>query len=163
MYSPKFGHFFPYLREMSASKHRLARKVGTMVGTDILQLTVVASIIPPDLCRFRTVFVEDRHEVYVFGGLSKGLARNDMYVFNTLEEKSEAIPPCLRGMWCQSVVPSPCPRFDHCMNIYNSSIIVFGGRGSNKELLTDLWSWSLNTRSWTRVCILSYVSTLVIP
>ena len=82
---------------MSVDKHRLARKVGVVIWTELLKLTVVASIIPPDLCRFRTVFIEDRHEVYVFGGLSKGVVRNDMYVFNTLEEKSEAIPPCLRG------------------------------------------------------------------
>lgn len=84
---------------MSAEKRSSARKVGTVIWTNYLKLTVVASIIPHDLCRFRTVFIEDRHEVYVFGGLSKGLAKNDMYVFNTLEEKSEAIPPCLFVEW----------------------------------------------------------------
>lgn len=92
-----------------------------------------------------------------------------MYVFNTLEEKSEAIPPCLFVERYLPIVPSPCPRFDHCMNSYNDSLIVFGGRGSNKELLTDLWSWSLNTRSWIRVCsfllhfLPSYSLKFIIP
>lgn len=95
----KLATFSLSKEKMSADKPRLARKVGQRTGADILKLTVIASVIPPDLCRFGTVFIEDRHEVYIFGGLSKGMAKNDLYVFNTLEEKSEAIPQCLFVTW----------------------------------------------------------------
>ena len=80
------------------------------------------------------VAVEERNELYLFGGSGESGAMNDLFVFNIL-----------RQSWRQINVSGdqPCPRWSHeCVySPLDQKIYLFAGFGNLR--LNDLWSFDL--------------------
>jgi N-acetylneuraminic acid mutarotase len=46
---------------------------------------------------------------------------------------------------------APAPRSSHCAGFYGNTMYVFGGEDEDHVKLDDLWSFSIDAKSWSKV------------
>ncbi|CDS02952.1 hypothetical protein LRAMOSA00354 [Lichtheimia ramosa] len=116
----------------------------------ITQIHLTSGEAPPPLVGASVTVVDDR--VFVFAGrlVSSRKMTNYMYVLdlNTLEWTRHIPPP-------DSAKP-PKPRYFHSADVYNKSIVVFGGMGYSRTstdglcVLDDVSVFDVETMSWRK-------------
>lgn len=77
--------------------------------------------------------------IYVFGGARAGYDFNDIARFDIRGENWVALHSRNRP---------PQGRQKHSVAFFNGTLIVFGGRKSNGEILGDLWQFDIQTSLW---------------
>ncbi|KAJ6574924.1 hypothetical protein B0H19DRAFT_933668 [Mycena capillaripes] len=90
-------------------------------------------------------------DLYIFGGLVRESARNDLYLFSTRDQSTSLL---------QTAGDSPSPRVGHASALVSNVLIVWGGdtKTDPKSKPTDkqddsLYLLNLVSREWTKVTV----------
>lgn len=90
--------------------------------------------------------------MYIFGGMQKIMASpaknfNDVWVIDlepvATELKWENLTPKIKG-------EPPAPRHGHISVLVRKKILIFGGRGENKQLYNDTFVFDTKTKEWIK-------------
>ncbi|XP_067942399.1 uncharacterized protein [Watersipora subatra] len=102
----------------------------------------------PACLKGHTAVMVERN-IYIFGGYEDILGSSElMWSFDILDEQWHLV--C--GDSGQGNRPSP--RHYHSATLYNNSMIIVGGV-NNLNPVTDMWSWSFSSCTWTKIKALS--------
>jgi hypothetical protein len=97
---------------------------------------------PPARSNHSTVVIDG--SLVVFGGLDYNELLNDVCIYQI--SKKEWMGVIMTG----DVTTRPLPSRCHAAFVHEKSMYVFGG-GCETFALSDLWKFSLKTRSWTKI------------
>ncbi|EAS02707.3 kelch motif protein (macronuclear) [Tetrahymena thermophila SB210] len=93
-----------------------------------------------------------KHRMFVFGGMQKIMASpaknfNDVWMIDLepveTELKWENLTPFIKGQ-------PPAPRHGHISVLVRKKILIFGGRGENKQLYNDTFVFDTKNREWIK-------------
>jgi hypothetical protein len=93
------------------------------------------------------VKVSDR-QYLVFGGFVSGSRTNDVY---QLEYQGNSVTWTELYHSDDSSSNVPAPRSSHCSGFNNGTMFVYGGEDEDHVKLDDMWAFSVDSRSWSKV------------
>lgn len=137
-------------QEQSAATSSITSTTSTTTTTSTSTTTTSTSTstttIPSPRAWMSSVFDSKSERLFLFGGEDLFEIKNDLWTF---------FP---RNNTWQQIIPSPLQslltiskRSMACLVYYEQMLFVYGGKDANNTALNDLWYFSLQSNTWTRV------------
>lgn len=94
---------------------------------------------PPPVASHTAVFNPDTKKMYVYGGLARYKTSANVYELDVVSME-----------WRRIEAQGPAPRSSHAAVFYQGTMVVFGGKNVDGDMLGDLWELNLTDFTWKK-------------